>query len=104
MAKIDPRKQLFCEGKASGRSNKDLAEELGITEKTASVWNRDPAVQAKIHDLQVENWVQSQALLISLQREAIVILAKLLESQDERIRLKSACCLLDLCASFPSYI
>ena len=48
MAKIDPRKQLFAIGKAAGRSNKDLCEQIGITPKTAAIWNNDPIVQAKI--------------------------------------------------------
>ena len=105
MSRNIEKKRLFAQGRALGRSNKDLANELNISEKTASVWNRDPVVQAKIHDLQVENWVQSQGLLIRLQREAIESVAYLMiESKDDRIRLQAATLLLNLCSSFGDYI
>ena len=103
MAKLDPRKEIFAIGKAAGRANKDLAIEIGITEKTASIWNRDPIVQAKIQSLQLEFWLDSQRILIALQKEAIETLARLMESQNEAIRLKAAATLLNLCSDFGSY-
>jgi len=104
MAKLNEKKQLFAEGKALGKTNRELTKELCITEKTASVWAKDPRVQAKITELQVENWSQAQGLLISIQSEAIGVLSKLLDSEDDRIRIKAACTLLSLCASFPQYL
>ena len=104
MAKIDPRKQLFAEGRALGRSNKSLAIELNISEKTASIWGRDPVILEKIHALQVENWLQSQALLVALQTKAIDTLSRLLQSENESIRVKAAALLLSLCSDFGSYL
>ena len=104
MARFNEKKTLFAQGKAMGRSNKDLANELNISEKTASVWGRDPVILEKIHALQVENWLQSQALLVALQTEAIGVLSLLLQSENEGTRLKAASTLLGLCASFPQYL
>ena len=103
MARVNGKKTLFAIGKALGRSNKSLANELNISEKTASVWGRDPVILEKIHALQVENWLQSQALLVALQTKAIDTLSRLLQSENEAIKLKSASILLNLCSSFPSY-
>ena len=104
MARFNEKKTLFAQGKAMGRSNKDLANELNISEKTASVWGRDPLLQSKIMALQIELWLESQRLLISLQAEAIGVLSLLLQSENEGTRLKAASTLLGLCASFPQYL
>jgi predicted DNA repair protein MutK len=104
MAKFSEKKQLFCFGKAMGRTNQDLAKELNICEKTASVWNGDPVIREKIQALQVENWLESQRLLISLQTQAIKVLDSLLESENESIRLKASATLLSLCSAFPEYL
>ena len=104
MAKFDEKKELFCQGKALGRSNKDLASELEITPKTATAWGKDPSVQGRIRDLLEENWLESQAILLTLQKEAVKVLAKLMTSQDEAIKLKAASFLLSLCSDFPRYL
>ena len=104
MARFNEKKTLFAQGKAMGRSNKDLANELNISEKTASVWGRDPLLQSKIMALQIELWLESQRLLISLQAEAIGVLSLLLQSENEGTRLRAASTLLGLCASFPQYL
>ena len=104
MARFNEKKTLFAQGKAMGRSNKSLAIELNISEKTASIWGRDPVILEKIHALQVENWEASQGLLISLQAKAIGVLSLLLQSENEGTRLKAASTLLGLCASFPQYL
>ena len=101
---FNEKKTLFAIGKALGRSNKSLANELNISEKTASVWGRDPLLQSKIMALQIELWLESQRLLISLQAEAIGVLSLLLQSENEGTRLKAASTLLGLCASFPQYL
>ena len=104
MARFNEKKTLFAQGKAMGRSNKDLANALNISEKTASVWGRDPLLQSKIMALQIELWLESQRLLISLQAEAIGVLSLLLQSENEGTRLRAASTLLGLCASFPQYL
>ena len=104
MAKFSEKKEIFAQGKAMGRSNKCLSQELNICEKTASVWNRDPVIREKIQSLQVELWLDSQALLIALQTQAIGVLSLLLQSQNESVRLKAASTLLGLCAAFPEYL
>ena len=104
MGKFSEKKEIFAQGKAMGRSNKCLAQELCVTEKTCSVWHRDPLVQSKIQSLQVELWLDSQALLIALQTQAIGVLSLLLQSQNESVRLKAASTLLGLCAAFPEYL
>ena len=104
MARFNEKKTLFAQGKAMGRSNKDLSRELNVTEKTCSAWGKDPLVQAKIMALQVENWEASQGLLISLQAKAIGVLSLLLQSENEGTRLRAASTLLGLCASFPQYL
>ena len=104
MAKIDPRKELFAIGKSAGRSNKDLAQELNVTEKTCSAWGKDPIVQAKIQEYLLQHFLESQSLLLSFQAEAAKALIRLLTSKNESIKLKSAAILLNLCASFPEYL
>ena len=104
MGRFDEKKTLFAQGKALGRSNKSLAIELNISEKTASIWGRDPVILEKIHALQVENWEASQGLLISLQAKAIGVLSLLLQSENEATRLKAAATLLGLCSNFPDHI
>ena len=104
MAKIDPRKELFAIGKSAGRSNKDLSRELNVTEKTCSAWGKDPIVQAKIQEYLLQHFLESQSVLLSFQAEAAKTLIRLLASQNESIKLKSAAILLNLCASFPEYL
>ena len=104
MAKIDPRKELFAIGKSAGRSNKDLSRELNVTEKTCSAWGKDPIVQAKIQEYLLQHFLESQSVLLSFQAEAAKTLIRLLTSQNESIKLKSAAILLNLCASFPEYL
>ena len=104
MAKFSEKKELFAQGKALGRSNKDLSRELNVTEKTCSAWGKDPIVQAKIQEYLLQHFLESQSVLLSFQAEAAKTLIRLLASQNESIKLKSAAILLNLCASFPEYL
>ena len=104
MAKFDEKKELFCQGKAIGHSNKYLSETLGICEKTASAWNNDPTVQARIKELLTDSWLSSQGILLTFQKEAVKTIVCLLDSKNEAIRLKAAATLLSACSSFPEYL
>ena len=101
---FEAKKEIFCQGKALGKSHKDLAEQLDITEKTASSWGKDPKIQARIKQLLEENWIESPSILLTFQKDAVKTLVCLMASKNEAIRLKASSCLLGLCASFPQYL
>ena len=101
---FEAKKEIFCQGKALGKSHKDLAEQLDITEKTASSWGKDPKIQARIKELLEENWIESQSILLTFQKEAARTLVCLMTSKNEAIKLRAASCLLNLCSNFPDYI
>jgi transposase-like protein len=96
--------QLFALGKSQGKSSAALAKELEISEQTASTWLRDPRVQKLITDVQVEHWQEAQSMLLSVQKKAVQTLAKLLNSDDERIRLSAAKEILTQVSGFSSYL
>ena len=101
---FEAKKEIFCQGKALGKSHKDLSRELDITEKTASSWGKDPKIQARIKELLEENWIESQSILLTFQKEAARTLVCLMTSKNEAIKLRAASTLLSLCASFPEYL
>ena len=51
-SRLTPQQETYCLARAAGKNGKEAAEIAGIAERTSWDWNADPAIQARIDELQ----------------------------------------------------
>ncbi len=49
---LSPQQEAYCLARAAGKSGKEAAEVAGIAERTSWEYNANPAIQARIDELQ----------------------------------------------------
>ena len=99
---VEPRQMLALHLLMAGKSRKEVADQLVVTQKTIGRWLREPAVMVEFaHQtaaVSAELWTQFTAETV----EVWTIFRGLLHSEDERIQLRAATWYLDRVLSLVS--
>ncbi len=82
--------ELLAAAVAAGRGLYEAAAELGISDRTASRRNADPAFRHKVSELRAEMLASATGALSAGLREAIAALKAVVENGAEQNRLKAA--------------
>jgi hypothetical protein len=78
-----------------GKSRKEIAEFLGVDQKTIGRWFQEPAVQRELAVQLASASAEVSAWMASVMPEVVATLHELLQSPDDRIRVKVAFSLVD---------
>lgn len=87
---------------AQGKTNRAVAQKLGVTEKTIWNYRQKPAVQKIIRDTQMEFAELSGSMAVTVVPEAICVLQEILNDPDSRAadRIQAARTLMSGSAAF----
>ena len=87
---------------AQGKTNRAVAQKLGVTEKTIWNYRQKPAVQKIIRDTQEEFAELSGSMAVTVVPEAIAVLQEILNDPDSRAadRIQAARTLMSGSAAF----
>jgi hypothetical protein len=88
--KSQARREALALDLAAGWPAKEAAARNGVSERTAGLWRKEPAFAARVEELRAQLLEQAMAVLVSGTTGAAAVLRKLLESADERVRLRAA--------------
>jgi transposase len=87
---VDPRQMVAVRLLIAGKTRKAVAEHLGVDEKTIGRWLQEPAVKRELGQqlasVSTETWIQ----MVAQTAEVWEVFRKLLQSPDERIRLRAS--------------
>jgi len=79
----------------AGKTQKDAAEAAGVSAETVSRWmHSDALFVATLNARRQELWDMNSAALRDLAKEATAVLKDLLDSPDDRVRLRSVLAIL----------
>jgi hypothetical protein len=87
---LDARQQRAAVLLASGCTSGSVAEELKIHRSTLANWQNRPEFEAFLNQLMREGRAAARAKIIGMAEKATSTLEKLLDSNNERIRLATA--------------
>ena len=85
---------------AAGLTNKQAAEQAGISESTVYRRLRDPAFKQQVRETRAATVEQASARLTAASLTAIQTLLQLLDAESESVRLGSARVILELGVKF----
>ena len=85
---------------ASGLTNKQAAEQAGVSESTVYRRLRDPAFKQQVREARAATVEQASARLTAASLTAIQTLLQLLDAESESVRLGSARVILELGVKF----
>ena len=87
---------------AQGKTNRAVAQKLGVTEKTIWNYRQKPEVQKVIRDTQMEFAELSGSMAVTVVPEAIAVLQEILNDPDSRAadRIQAARTLMSGSAAF----
>jgi hypothetical protein len=90
MDESDTTDDLLVAALATGRSVAAAAEKVGVSERTARRRMADPAFRRRVDDLRAEVVAEALSVLNQSMSRAAEQLRELLESADEKVRLRAA--------------
>ena len=85
---------------AAGLTNKQAAEQAGVSESTVYRRLREPAFKQQVREARAATVEQASARLTAASLRAIQSLLQLLDAESESVRLGSARAILELGAKF----
>ncbi len=92
---VEPRQMHAVSRLIAGKPRKDIAAELGISEKTLGRWLQEPAIRLEFAQqaaaVSAELWI----LVLAETTEAWTIFQGLLHSENEQIQLRATTWFLD---------
>lgn len=92
---VEPQQMVALRMRLEGRTRKEIAEFLGVDQKTISRWFQEPAVQRELAVHLASASAEISAWMASVMPEVVATLHELLQSPDDRIRVKVAFSLVD---------
>jgi transposase-like protein len=92
---MDPRRRSAALLLSKGWTQKRVAEELEITEQTLCKWRREPLVEALIVDFSIEREQKEMERFSVLMNAAYSRLAKIVESDDDKVALAAIKIVID---------
>ena len=96
MKKLPPKKARFVEFLAEGKSPQEAGRELGLSVATAWRWSQDPAIQAKLSEMQSERLKRAHGRLLTATETAIETLERLCHHKSGYVGVQAARSILDL--------
>ena len=94
--KLSPKKWRFVELLAQGYSYEKAGKEMGISKATVWRWANDPAVKARLSELQTERLKQAHGKLLKATETAIDTLVNLCHAKSGYVAVQAAKTILDL--------
>ena len=92
---IDPRRRRAARLLSRGWTQKRVAEELEISEQTLCKWRREPLVEALIVNFSIEREQKEMEKFSILMNSAYSRLAKIVESDDDKVALAAIKIVID---------
>jgi hypothetical protein len=92
---IDPRSRSIAEKRAIGLTHGQIADLHNVSTKTVQRTLETPVIKELVRTLQSEMYAQSTAQLLSLMRDAVTVLHRLMDSESDSVAIRAASKVID---------